>query len=634
MPIGHSVRVGGDAGGTASKSGSTSGKKLDDTIECLLNLRSVRDQFRDAELHRTDEKLAQQLEELEDRLVDHLAEERELRDGGGRLTVAVVGDFNAGKSTFINALLGTNLCPVGEEPTTASVTHFIHGDKQRFELERDGARKSIGKGTYLSMVRHGKVGDRAANVFHVSVDSPVLDHIRLVDTPGFNAPPPNSNDTKVTEDAVAGADALFVIMDARKGNPSKTLLEQLDRMRNARRRNESDPPAFLLLNKAESIPPSQRSEVKSVCEKQYDERFRKVTPVSALRLNDADDTASLDGLEVVTRRIRGALARQESFETRISAMVVTNRAQPNYRVDIDGNVFEADVSLDGDLASREHLAVMVRAVDSERHALLKTRFERRTAQLRTDWLSVASAVDGLCKRAAHMSSGTGTGSDKRGHEALQEIDNAKRGILERVGRIFNDAVEEAVYTGQTEKPGFWSKTIYHIDLDLDKPHDEVRNDYGWDQVKQILTNLTHSLRGIAEAGTVPDSDKISANLKYRGVQIVRESLESDRKQFESDLKDRFEGSDACEIKGGACWRLAYEDEETLRDDQYDNVTRAYAADASRWTSLFTHDLQIVIDQLQAAIIRGEERDQAEGRERHDELTKLRQRIDEMKEHTP
>ena len=210
----RTVLAGRVAAGTSSKSGSTTGTKLNDTIECLLNLRSVRDQFKDAELDLSNDKVAHQLEEMEERLVDHIAEERELRDGVGLLTVAVVGDFNSGKSTFINALLGTKICPVGDEPTTASVTHFIHGDKQRFELERDGVRTSIDRGKYLSMVRHSKVGDRKAYVFHVSVDSPLLEHIRLVDTPGFSAPPPNTNDTKVTAEAVATADVLFVIADA------------------------------------------------------------------------------------------------------------------------------------------------------------------------------------------------------------------------------------------------------------------------------------------------------------------------------------------------------------------------------------------------------------------------------------
>ena len=374
----HTVRASGEAGGTASKSGATGGKKLNDTIECLLNLRSVRDQFKDAELDLSHDKVAEQLEELEDRLVDHLAEERKLRDGVGLLTVAVVGDFNSGKSTFINALLKTKLCPAGKEPTTASVTHFIHGDKQRFELERGGTRTSIGEREYQSMVRHNKVGDREAYVFHVSMDSPVLEHIRLVDTPGFNAPPPNSNDTRVTEDAVATADALFVIMDVRRGNPSKTLLEQLDRLRNTRRK-ESGPPAFLLLNKAELVAPGERNETKTNSGKQSDGRFREVTLVSALRLNDTDDAAPLDALETITDHVRAALSRQEPFEARISAKIVTETGQASYRTDIDGNVCEAKLSADSDLASRDQLAEMVRSVAAKRHALLQRQFRRRTS---------------------------------------------------------------------------------------------------------------------------------------------------------------------------------------------------------------------------------------------------------------
>ena len=129
MTTSRTVRASKAASGTSSKSGST-GKTPNDTVECLLNLRSVRDQFKDAELDLSNDKVAHQLEDLEERLVDHLAEERDFRDGVGLLTVAVVGDFNSGKSTFINALLGTEICPVGDEPTTASVTHFIHGNKQ------------------------------------------------------------------------------------------------------------------------------------------------------------------------------------------------------------------------------------------------------------------------------------------------------------------------------------------------------------------------------------------------------------------------------------------------------------------------------------------------------------------------
>ena len=147
---------------------SSSHSDSDDTdlnglIECLLKLRSVRDQFANAELDHSSVELAEKLAILEDRLVDHLAAQREHRDGVGLLTVAVVGDFNSGKSTFINALLGKNLCPVGDEPTTSSVTHFIHGDEERIEQQlSDGKRKPLKKSEYRSLVQSRQDGRRRA----------------------------------------------------------------------------------------------------------------------------------------------------------------------------------------------------------------------------------------------------------------------------------------------------------------------------------------------------------------------------------------------------------------------------------------------------------------------------------------
>ena len=164
------------------------------TIACLLALRSVRDQFADAELDLLTGELADKLDSLEKGLIDHLAAQREHQEGLGRLTVSVIGDFNSGKSTFINALLEMDLCPVGDEPTTASVTYFVHGDQERIEQESaDGTWVSLDKTKYRALASHKKEGDSEPHTFRISVNSPGLDHIRFVDTPGFNAPPPNEN---------------------------------------------------------------------------------------------------------------------------------------------------------------------------------------------------------------------------------------------------------------------------------------------------------------------------------------------------------------------------------------------------------------------------------------------------------
>ena len=46
-----------------------------------------------------------------------------------RFSIVVLGEFNHGKSTFINALLGEAILPVGITPTTAVLAHIKHGKK-------------------------------------------------------------------------------------------------------------------------------------------------------------------------------------------------------------------------------------------------------------------------------------------------------------------------------------------------------------------------------------------------------------------------------------------------------------------------------------------------------------------------
>ena len=63
----------------------------------------------------------------------------------GRFTMAVVGKMSAGKSTFINALLGDNaLLPTGHFQTTSSLTTIEHSDKKELcVLYEDGHEEII-----------------------------------------------------------------------------------------------------------------------------------------------------------------------------------------------------------------------------------------------------------------------------------------------------------------------------------------------------------------------------------------------------------------------------------------------------------------------------------------------------------
>src|ERR1700753_968043 len=46
-----------------------------------------------------------------------------------RFHLVVLGEFNHGKSTFVNALLGAEILPTGITPTTATINHVSYADK-------------------------------------------------------------------------------------------------------------------------------------------------------------------------------------------------------------------------------------------------------------------------------------------------------------------------------------------------------------------------------------------------------------------------------------------------------------------------------------------------------------------------
>src|SRR5436190_14649750 len=61
-----------------------------------------------------------------------------------RLSIVVLGEFNHGKSTFVNALLGQPVLPTGITPTTAVLSHVSHGEHLAATLVMDsGTRRPL-----------------------------------------------------------------------------------------------------------------------------------------------------------------------------------------------------------------------------------------------------------------------------------------------------------------------------------------------------------------------------------------------------------------------------------------------------------------------------------------------------------
>ncbi len=147
-----------------------------------------------------------------------------LRDD--RFNLVVVGEFNHGKTTFVNALLETSALPVGVTPTTALIHHVrFSPEPEATILRKDGSQERIAFDELKRLVVQGDdvsglVGEHLSDVKHVDVGYPaelLRERIVLVDTPGVNDL--NLQRADITYKYIPQSDAVLFVIDA--GQPLK-----------------------------------------------------------------------------------------------------------------------------------------------------------------------------------------------------------------------------------------------------------------------------------------------------------------------------------------------------------------------------------------------------------------------------
>lgn len=137
------------------------------------------------------------------------------------LRVALLGEFSAGKSTFLNALVGATVSPMGVLPTTAHVHWLRHGERSARVVDGRGASVVCTIDAAPAVVERAR--ESAAGVEYVEVNwpAPRLARIELIDTPGFNAG--DQAHERAVRSAFAMADLALWLFDARQaGKMSET----------------------------------------------------------------------------------------------------------------------------------------------------------------------------------------------------------------------------------------------------------------------------------------------------------------------------------------------------------------------------------------------------------------------------
>lgn len=325
------------------------------------------------------------IEQLEDRVLEHFISRRELVAKTFQLTIAVVGDFSSGKSTFINALLGQDLCPTNVSPTTSAITYFSHGPRLCIEMELvGGSRTEIDQAEYKEMARHNGDCQSSPCTFHITTPDPQLSFFRLIDTPGFSSPSNEKYDTAITHGAASKADALIVVLDIHKGNLSRPLLEQLDRLRKASEDKNNRTPSFLLINQADKRTSHARGKVITSNKRKYANLFREIHLISSLRLAKGCDHQVSQDIDQALQRCKQAILERRPFQSSIRGDIVSKTSTTQYEYNIDGNRTSIDLAEEEDLATREDILKLLSSLLPERQRLLELRLEEAEATIKRD----------------------------------------------------------------------------------------------------------------------------------------------------------------------------------------------------------------------------------------------------------
>lgn len=230
--------------------------------------------------------------------------------------LVVVGEFSRGKSTFINAMLGTNVLPMNITPTTAILSKITYGKHISFKLiYQDGHIESLQAEEFKNLkatpdivdeteeeaVKNISLEQRINSIDHATVTYPLefcKNNVEIIDTPGVNDISKARVD--ITYNYLKNADAAILVLAANQAVTSSEVTFLKEQIIDNQINN-----IFLAINYKDLVPENRWESIIQYVQKHIGERMpdKKIPPAFLLSSKQALTWRQKERGEELSRKI-------------------------------------------------------------------------------------------------------------------------------------------------------------------------------------------------------------------------------------------------------------------------------------------------------------------------------------------
>lgn len=297
-----------------------------------------------------------------DSLADKLRDDRIPRLEGERFHLVVLGEFNHGKTTFVNALLGERVLPMGVTPTTALIHHIEHGaEASARAVSDDGSSVDVPMAELEDFMVGGDGVRDEVHFLELSYPSSMLaEGVVLVDTPGVNDL--NHQRAEITYGYIPRSDAVIFLLDAGQ------ILKESERQFIANKLlTASRDKLLFVINKADLLDEDEQQQALAYARKHLADIIDnpKVFSLSAERALEGDrESSGIDPFVAELTRFlqeeRGRVLLDNALDLALrtsgvlrTSVEVQRRALTMEQSDLDGRLSRLEADLDGSESTLE-----------------------------------------------------------------------------------------------------------------------------------------------------------------------------------------------------------------------------------------------------------------------------------------